>query len=170
MTANCRREIVVEGSVAYIPLTRGYVAIIDASEVDKVSGHVWHAYVRSHTIYAVRSDYSDGKMQKIGLHRVLAKAEASDIVDHCNGNGLDNRRSNLRLASAAQNCANRRRARNNTSGAKGVVFVAKEGKFWARIMANGRRVSLGYYGTAEQASAAYQEASKRLHGEFGRAA
>ena len=164
------RTITVIGNAAYVPLTRGYEAIIDAADVGKVERYVWHAMVKSHTVYAVRSDYSTGKMQKIGMHRAIAGAEEMQIVDHIDGNGLNNRRANVRIASVSQNCMNRKRAKNNTAKFKGVTYHAKDQKWWARIMANGRRVSLGYFETAAEAGAAYGHASNLMHGEFGRAA
>jgi hypothetical protein len=165
-----KEKINVIGDVAYVPLTRGYYAIINADDVEKVERYQWHAMVRARTVYAVRSDYSSGKMKKIGMHRLIANAGDMHVIDHIDGDGLNNRSANLRQASVSQNCMNRRLAKNSTTLCKGVTFVAKEKKYWARIMANGSRVSLGYYKTAQEAAAAYVAASSQYHGEFGRAA
>lgn len=94
------------------------------------------------------------------------------MVDHINGNGLDNRRCNLRVCSHGENMRNRTMNRNNRSGYKGVYFDPdKNGRPWrAQIRANGRKHSLGRFDTAEQAYEAYQKAAERLHGEFARVA
>ena len=87
-------------------------------------------------------------------------------VDHINGDSGDNRLSNLRLATTTQQNQNRGHFRNNTSGYKGVRQSGV--KFTAVVTANKVRHYLGTFDTAEEASAAYQEAAEKLHGEFYR--
>jgi len=90
----------------------------------------------------------------------------AEQVDHINGNGLDNRRENLRVANKMQNQYNSARQHNNRLGLKG---VHKNGRrYRAQIRADGVKHNLGYFDTAEEAHAAYCEAAKRLHGEFAR--
>jgi hypothetical protein len=91
------------------------------------------------------------------------------IIDHRDGNPLNNRWSNLRLASHANNAANRPRLRNNTSGFKGVSFDRRRGKWIAQITKQGRRYFIGRYATAEEAHAAYVAKARVLFGEFARA-
>lgn len=88
------------------------------------------------------------------------------MVDHANGDGLDNRRENLRPCTSAENCWNSKKRVNNTTGAIGVPFVRRTGKYMARIGVNGVRLCLGTFSTVEEASSAYNEASVRLHGKF----
>ena len=88
------------------------------------------------------------------------------VVDHINGNGLDNRKANLRIASATENGRNRRRHSNNTSGFKGVK--KDKGRWVANIGGSKNRIRLGSFETPEEAHAAYCEAANRLHGEFAR--
>lgn len=113
----------------------------------------------------------------IGIDRVVYQAhrlawlyvhgEMPDgLIDHRNGDGTDNRLSNLRSCSQAQNLQNRGRQKNNTSGFKGVVFHPQSGKWRARIKSNGKHYSLGLYGTKEEAHAAYLAGATRLHGDF----
>jgi len=92
------------------------------------------------------------------------------FVDHINGDGLDNRRQNLRVVTHAQNLMNQRRSAANTSGVKGVSWYRKTSRWKAQIAVFGKKMHIGYYLTKEEAAAAYEEASKRLHGEFGRTA
>lgn len=90
-------------------------------------------------------------------------------VDHENLNRSDNRWTNLRLATHAQNMSNTRARANSCSGIKGVTEYPN-GKWKAQIQANGKGHYLGMHETAEAAHAAYVEAAQRLHGEFARAA
>lgn len=94
----------------------------------------------------------------------------ADKVDHMDGDGLNNRWSNLRECSDAQNGCNRGANRNNTSGFKGVTWSRARRKWIAQITVNRRCFKLAACDTPEQAHAAYCEAAKRLHGEFWRAA
>jgi hypothetical protein len=89
-------------------------------------------------------------------------------IDHRDGNSANNRWSNLRRATSAQNNANRRRPRNNTSGLKGVSVSRTERKWEARITKNGRCTHLGRFLTAEAAHKAYVKAARKLFGEFAR--
>lgn len=89
------------------------------------------------------------------------------MIDHINHNHRDNRIENIREVTPAQNCMNSRARVSKKSGLpKGVHFHCQSGRFLARIGLNKRRQSLGLFDTPEEASAAYQEAAKRLFGEY----
>jgi hypothetical protein len=88
-------------------------------------------------------------------------------LDHKDGNGHNNAWDNLRLATDSQNASNRKVFKNNTTGYKGVYFIM-ENKYRALITYENKRHHLGYFKTAEMASKAYNEFSKKLHGEFRR--
>ncbi|WP_186276540.1 HNH endonuclease signature motif containing protein [Burkholderia gladioli] len=92
------------------------------------------------------------------------------MLDHIDGNGLNNRIENLRVCTPAQNQYNSRRKVSNRSGHKGVVFHPKcPRKPWqAKIVVDGRVVSLGYYATVEEAGAAYAAGALKHAGEFAR--
>lgn len=89
-------------------------------------------------------------------------------IDHINYDRFDNRLVNLRLATIAENNRNRPKQSNNTSGFKGVTFHKGFGKYQAKIMAEKKRYSLGYFDSARDASIAYAAAAKILHGEYAR--
>lgn len=93
-----------------------------------------------------------------------------DQIDHINMCRSDNRISNLRLASIAENNRNKIKQANNTSGFKGVTFHKSTGKWNARICVDKRRTSLGYFLTVYEAAAAYSKAMEAHHGEFARSA
>ena len=90
------------------------------------------------------------------------------LIDHRDGNPLNNRWDNLRLASHANNAANRARLRTNRSGFKGVCFDSRRGKWMAQITKGGRRYMIGRFATPEDAHAAYVAKARELFGEFAR--
>lgn len=106
------------------------------------------------------------------LHRFLLGLGPSTrggdrfVVDHITGDRSDNRMSNLRLVTYAQNSQNAGMRSDNTSGHKGVYRSA--GRWTAQIQANGARHWLGRFDSVAQASEAYAAAVIRFHGEFGR--
>jgi hypothetical protein len=162
------REIIVDGDVALIPLTRGLEAIIDVEDHPLVDGFNWFAKPDKSNFYAARTDRSYGQQRTIRLHRWIMDAPPDMQVDHKDGNGLNNRRSNLRLATNEQNQFNQRLRKDNTSGVKGVVWDAYHEKWHARIAVHSRLRHLGRYSSIEDAREAYARASAVFHGEFGR--
>ncbi|SRR5258708_256205 len=104
------------------------------------------------------------KRSLIYAHRKILNAPDGVVVDHINGDTLDNRRSNIRLCSAAENSRNRRMRRRNRSGFKGVV---RRGNRWeVRIQLNSKQYFLGSFSDISDAVRAYDLASVQMHGEF----
>lgn len=172
MAARAIRPIRVEGNIAYVPLTQGYEAIIDAADVPLVAGFNWCARVAPYTAYAARNGQlglGEKRGKAVFLHNVICPPGAGRLIDHINGDGLDNRRGNLRQATKTENGRNSRMKSRNTSGFKGVHLHKETGKWRARISTGDRHVSLGLYNTPEEAHAAYVKASTEMHGEFSRA-
>jgi HNH endonuclease/AP2 domain len=164
------RTIRLEGDVAYVPLTKSYEAVIDAADASLVEGWNWIAVVQSRRVYAARTDRADNQRRDIRMHRVLMGEPDGFDVDHINGDGLDNRRANLRIATRAENLRNQRLSLRNTSGFKGVCWDKDKGKWRAQIKLNWGNHYLGLYTTPEEAHQAYVAASIKIHGEFGRIA
>lgn len=164
------RTIRVEGEVAYVPLTQGLEAVIDASDVGLVDGCLWAAVRRGQKVYAGRSVWRDGTNDVVLMHRVIASAKAGELVDHRDGNGLVNRRLNLRVATRSQNAMNSSAHCDNSSGIKGVHWSKAHEKWKAEICSNGKRKHLGLFESQNDAACAYAEAAQRLHGEFARTA
>lgn len=171
MGASFIRPILVDGDLAYVRLTRGYTAVIDAADVGFVEGFNWHSAVFKGTAYAVRNAPKPcGGQSTLRMHRIITSAQESLVVDHINGDGLDNRRQNLRVVSHALNMRNQSLRSDNKSGLKGIRWREPTQKWNAYINVDGKHYSLGHYATKEEAYAAYIEGSKRFHGEFARAA
>lgn len=122
------------------------------------------------TAYVRRSlQVGGGRRRTQFLHRfVLNLSDSSTSVDHINHNGLDNRRSNLRLASPEENSRNGLIRRDNRSGYRGVCFDSTARKWLAQISVSNRRIYLGHFDTPEAAHEAYKAAAVRLHKEFAR--
>lgn len=116
------------------------------------------------TLYAV----SDIGGKRVRMHRLIIGAAGPARVDHRDGNGLNNRRDNLRIATASQNMANCIGHKNNTSGYKGVYFVKKKNRWRVQIYCQNKRYTFGYFKTKEQAALRYNQAAIELFGEFAR--
>jgi hypothetical protein len=153
-----------------IPLTRGQVALVDAEDYERLNAFKWCATRNRVTAkwYAIRGVLVAGKSTTIKMHREILLAPTTAQIDHQNGNGLDNRRENLRIATNAQNLFNRGPQRNNSSGFKGVCFHKQAQKWKAEIAFRGQRKHLGLFTTPEDAHAAYIAAATQLHGEFAK--
>lgn len=159
-------------STLCIPLTRGYVSIIDTVDCD-LATRKWCANVSARGTYAIGSwVYEDGIRRKAIMHRLILeralniKLTKYQVVDHINGDKLDNRRSNLRIATFKENAINSRTPRSNASGYKGVHYVEQSDKWESVVYVDGKRKSLGVFDTPELAFKAYQQESFRLHGRF----
>lgn len=161
------RQIRIVGNIAFVPLTRGLEAVIDPADAGAVSQYNWHASTGTKGwVYAQTNIHG----QTVGLHRFLLKPPGNLFVDHINGNGLDNRRSNLRLATHGENSQNCRRPRRNTSGVKGISWHNATGKWQARIGCSGKSIYLGCFDRLDDAAVAYAQASALHHGLFGKIA
>lgn len=155
-----RAPTVVRSDVAEISLGNGRVAIIDSVDLPLVSECAWRAQKgKSGTYYAAANG---GKL----LHRVLLGSPKGLLVDHENGDGLDNRRSNLRVCNNAENTRNQRKRLGVTSKFKGVT--SRHGQWVAAIQKNGRKVHLGSYTSEELAAKQYDRAARLMFGRFAK--
>lgn len=111
-----------------------------------------------------------GRVVRFLMHRVIKNAPKGVLVDHIDGNPMNNRRENLRLCSHAENMKNRRGNRNSSTGVKGVSLAPgnRRFKYKAEIKADGNRLCLGYFEHVADAALAYRLAAITYHGEFAR--
>jgi hypothetical protein len=145
-----------------IPLTQGKFALVDDEDYEYLSKFKWHAKKQTRKHFP---DYFYAARGKKGIlmHREILNISEDQNVDHKNGNGLDNRKENLRPASQLENCRNRRYRDKGLP--RGITFQA--GKFRARICILGKNISLGMFINIEDATKAYDHASIKLFKEFG---
>jgi len=149
----------------------GLAAKIDILDFALVAAHKWVLFGREESRSRYASAIIDG--QVVLMHRLLTNAPEGVQVDHIDGDGLNNRRENLRLCTRSQNTINRRPNRTIAgklplSDYKGVVQQRESPKrpWIARIRCNGKRFTLGGYKTEVDAAMAYDAAARYLHGEF----
>jgi hypothetical protein len=150
-----------------VQLTKGYTCLIDNEDAWLLQWK-WHAQVSRWGVYAARTLHLQHRKTKtIRMARVImGVSDPSVLVDHRDGNKLDNRRHNLRICTKAQNAKNRVPNRDSQTGIKG---IRRKGSGWqARIRHNGRQMCLGTRKVLQQAINLYNSASRELHGEFGR--
>ena len=159
--------------MAEIALSRGIVAQVDDADFSWLNQWKWHSqvYRRSHStsIYACRNVLRpNGQYGTMGMHRQILGLDFGDprFADHINHDTLDNRRTNLRIATREENMRNRKTNKNNTTGFKGVSFHPKVGRYRAGIRLKGKLVYLGWADTPEAAHAIYCAAAKEHFGEF----
>jgi len=146
-----------------IPLTQGKVALVDDADYAYLSQFKWYFNGGG---YAARTAPQSLGRGIIYMHRELLKPGKGIVVDHIDGDKLNNRRSNLRIATVSQNIFHSKLSKVNTSGYKGVRWHRQGKKWLAEIKYQRRNIYLGLFDTAEAASAAYNAAAKRLFGEF----
>lgn len=148
-----------------IPLTKGKYAIVDDSDVKLVSQYKWHYHPQG---YAATTAGGLKNKHTILMHRLISRAIKGEVVDHANGDKLDNRQSNLRICTQRNNIGNSRIRKDNTTGYKGVTF-SKDNKNWvARIFVNGKHTHLGSFDNPHDAARMYNFWAVDLFGEFAR--
>ena len=157
-----RKTKSTDDGAKFIPLIRGGFAIVDADDYEKLAQYRWYCYHWGNSTYAFRRKAG----RKIYMHREILKGPKGKVVDHKDGNGLNNRRNNLRLCTKAQNAWNSRPVPNCSSKYKGVSWD-KRGKKWrAGIKYNGRRINIARFEDEVEAAKAYDRKAKELFGEF----
>lgn len=152
-----------------ITLTQGFVALVNNADFKYLNQWKWHADRNHHSVYALRNiRVGPGKRKRVGMHTQLMGTPPGKEVDHRNGNGLDNRRRNLRVCAHAHNSQNVRKPIDNSSGFKGVSWNRRSESWRAYIKTRRRQLHLGYFSNPRTAAKAYNEAAVRLFGKFAR--
>lgn len=152
-----------------IPLTRGYSAMVDDADYERLSQHRWRALLSKTehrlVIYAMRSEPQDGKDRFIFMHHEVLGIRTR--TDHEDGNGLNNQRLNLRPATYSENGANRQKT-IGTSRWKGVYWNRTYSRWYARITKDGVTRQLGSFRKEHNAAQAYNFAAAELFGSFAK--
>lgn len=153
-----------------IPLRSGHVAIVDADDIDLVGKYTWWSDPNPTTTYARAQVANDkGRRVFVSMHRLVLGLDPDErTVDHIDGNGLNNRRSNLRLCSSAENSANRHSHSGATSRYKGVSWYRRDEKWRSYIWINGKQKHLGFFDGEEDAARAHDHAARESFGVFAR--
>jgi hypothetical protein len=145
----------------HISLNHGLFAIVDDEDFDRLSERSWYLTTYSYAAASIGGT-------TVRMHRFILGLEIGDprIVDHVNGNILDNRRQNLRICTVAQNMMNSKLRSDNASGYKGVTWVKRWNRWQARIVISGKQKTLGSFGSPEEAHEVYCLAADMIYGEF----
>ncbi len=149
-------------------LAKNKYALVDDDDYEALSKHRWYVCKSRYNTYAVGSAIKNGRHKTTRMHREIMRPSKCMQVDHIDGDGLNNQKSNLRIVTNSQNQMNVPTRRDNKSGFKG-VFLRKDCNAWrAYIDLNYMRVHLGNFKSKEEACRARQKASAEFHGEFAR--
>jgi len=133
--------------------------IIDEDDIPFVSSYWWSLD---------RHGYAKNSHTGIRVHRIVMNAKDDDVIDHIDGNPLNNRKENLRICTQFDNQKNRGANKNNKSGYKGVCWNSEKKKWTTQLFSNGRRVYCKHFDDKETAARAYNEAALKHHGEFAK--
>ena len=152
-----------------IPLSQGMYAIVDKDDYKWLVKWKWSVlHANTPRPYAVRMHEKDGKKGQLLMHRQILNTPDGYDTDHIDGDTLNNRRSNLRIATRVQNNGNARLNKRNTSGYRGVSYDKTRMKWAAYIWKNNRKYFLGRFSTSEEAAIAWNNAALEYFGEFAK--
>ena len=169
MTVDCGRKTVdprLRGDdrrAKRIKLWWGKWAIVDAEDYGRLSKYKWCAVDGGRSWYA-KTFGRDGTV--LSMHRMVLDAPKGLIVDHIDHNGLNNRRSNLRLCTRKQNNYNKRPRKGCSSKYKGVSFCKKRNRFRVFINYNKKQYYIGVFKDEIEAAKAYDRKAREFFGEF----
>jgi hypothetical protein len=149
-----------------IPVGKGKCAVVDDDDYEELARFAWHVKEDNGRFYAARSVKVGKSCKTVRMHRQILGVAAGVLVDHRDGDGLNNTRGNLRAANHQQNAHNRKGMTGSRSGLKGAFLDGNQWKSQIRVA--GKMIPLGRYATAEEAAQAYAAAAVRYHGEFAR--
>jgi hypothetical protein len=156
--------------VKEINLTQGFKTLVDDADFVFLSQYTWRIKRDSHTNYAqtsVSTGLKKPRQVMLSIHRLIMDAQPGQQVDHKNGNGLDNRRENLRICSQKENVRNRH-STVGKSKYKGVSWNTAKGKWKVTIFPDYQQVFLGYFDDEDEAAKIYDEAAQEYYGEFAK--
>lgn len=137
----------------YNGVNGNYIALVDDEDYERVVAYTWYLLIEERRLRATTKQKVNGIWKTLHMHRLILKLEYGDrkIIDHINGNGLDNRKVNLRFVTVRGNALNSDRSRR-------AKLIERHGKRWRlRPWVNGERLNLGYFDTEEEAQKALQE-------------
>ena len=150
------------------PYGRGNFVLIDDDDYDQITQWKWSLRGRYAVRFIYKRDSTTGKhkQHRVWMHRAILSTPADLVSDHINGNGLDNRRVNLRVATEQQNKQNRRSKRTSSSVYVGVSWSSKYRRWIAQLVHNGSKIFGGYFITEEQAALIYNHFAYKYRGDF----
>jgi len=147
-----------------------HTVLFDEQDIELLSSHKWHIVKVRNKFYARTTVYKNGisgPQTALFMHRLIMNA-TNEMVDHIDGNRLNNTRKNLRIATVLQNNKNRSIGRNNSSGYKGVSYRKKDNTYEVQLKSNGIYIYGGRYADKISAARKYNKLAIQYHGEFAK--
>jgi hypothetical protein len=149
-----------------IQLTQWNVVFVDDDDFDELSKYKWIIDKWHKTNYAYRREFNNWIIKTILIHRHIIDIEDKRMVDHIDGNWLNNQKSNLRLCTNSQNQMNRWKTVRNSSWLKWVSWQKTRNKWYAQIKIDWKQINLWRFDNKEDAYKSYCDACIRLHWDF----
>jgi hypothetical protein len=150
-----------------IRLTEGKFTLVDQNDFYWLNNFDWFTKKNNKSFYAVRLDNDCAKWPTmVSMHRQIMNSPKGLLVDHRNLDGLDNRRSNLRIATYSENNCNRLKKKNTSSRFVGVCWEKTKSRWVTHIRHNGKIIYLGLFKSEIDAANAYDQAARMYHKEF----
>ena len=149
--------------VMEVEIEGGYVNIDESDYHLLFDDYRWYIFKGKYTYYAKAFRIINKLYTSVLMHRIILNCDKKELVDHKDGNGLNNRRDNIRIATTSQNMANARKRVHCSSDYKGVCF--NKGKYVAQAYCNGKNYNLGRYNTEEEAARVYDIKATELFPE-----
>lgn len=144
-------------NVRVVPLSKGEIALVSAEDYERAAMFKWHLLSERHR-YAASWLKVDGKQVRVLLHQLIMEAPADRVTDHINWDGLDCRRTNMRVVTNSENIRNRRR--QGVFG--GVVWIPILRRWQVRLRVGGKTQTFGYYRTRDEAERAADDAAREM--------
>lgn len=151
-----------------IPLTQGQFALVDDEDFEYLNRHKWYALKSGKTYYARRNVVSFGKRISILMHKAIVSAPPGKEVDHEDGNGLNNQKSNLRTCTHKENTRNRFHNNTAESGFKGVYWNPNNKRWFVSVRTIAGLKHIGYFDDKTEAARHYNLASKEHFGKYAK--
>jgi hypothetical protein len=162
-----------DDKIIILELTRGYRTTIDANMYNLIRPHRWHVMTSNNKQYAIHTkrinkDVNHGKNKCIMMHRLImgVKEYNGTVIDHIDGDGLNNRKSNLRVCTHSENHMNQKVRINSFTGLKGVFYDKRRNYYYSSIIVNSKCIYLGSFESPDMAKKAYDNAAIKHFGEF----
>ena len=153
-----------------IQLTKGYIALVDDKDFEKVNTISWHVVLRKDKQPMCAQGWTKGSFKlrkRLKMHRfILNLNNPNMVVDHINCNSLDNRRHNLRICKQSENCKNLRKLRKTKSIYKGVSWHTQQKKWSVRINVDKKIIHLGTFNNDKDAAHVYNVAAVKYFKQF----